>query len=255
MVDVELLPVHRELETRPAEQTFGDALEVKGLVGRIADRPLAFRLRDVFSALGVEIPAAMDLYRRFDLWLVPHRMSVFRERGMAEVTSVGFECKFDPRGRTLCVVEMLPAPAFIRWGAVDAEARCGGVVSVGGAFGKDDAAAEGTGAPQEAETVERAGMRFRAGVRLGVGAHFSCTVTTPYVSAVGIGSDRAQWRFDVHREPLFGRDIPMWMVVALPKAQKTLAYRARLSVTARTAFFPTRRQSGWQELECTLAST
>ena len=118
-----------------------------------------------------------------------------------------------------------------------------------------DAAAEGTGAPQEAEAVECGGMRFRAGVRLAVGAQFSCTVATPYVHAVGIGSDRAQWRFDVHREPLFGRDIPMWMVVALPKGQRTLDYRARLSVTARTAFFPTRQQSEWQELKCTLTST
>ena len=64
MVDVELLPVHRELETRLAEQTYGDALEVTGMVGRIANRPVAFRLRDVFSTFGVEIPDAVDLYRR-----------------------------------------------------------------------------------------------------------------------------------------------------------------------------------------------
>ena len=174
---------------------------------------------------------------------------------MAEVTSLGFECEFDPGGRTLCVVEMLPTPAFIRWGKVDGEVGCGGVVSIGGAFGEADAEAEGAGAPQASEVVECGGMSFRAGVRVDVAAQFSCTVATPYVHAVGIGSDRAQWRFDVHREPLFGRDISMWMVVALPKAQKTLDYRARLSVTARTAFFPTRRQSEWQELRCTLART
>ena len=230
-------------------------MEVTGLVGRIANRPVAFRLRDVFSTLGVEIPDAVDLYRRFDLWLVPNRVSVVRERGMAEVTSLGFECEFDPGERTFCVVEMLPTPAFIRWGKVDGEVACGGVVSVAGAFAGADAEALGVGVPQASEVVECGGMSFRAGVRVGVAAQFSLTVSTPYVHAVGIGSDRAQWRFDIHREPLFGRDISMWMVVALPKAQKALNYRARLSVTARTAFFPTRRESGWQELRCTLPCT
>ena len=253
MVDVQFMPVHRELETRLAEQTFGGEVQVKRMVGRIANRPVVFRLREVFSTLGVETLAEVDLYERFDLWLVRNHVSVVRERGMAEVTSIEFECEFNPKGRTLCVVEMLPAPAFIHWGTVDGEVRCGGAVSFGGMFGKADEPADGASAPH-AGALERGGLSFRTSVRVGVGAQFSCTVATPYVHAVGIGSNRAQWRFDKHRHPLFGRDIPMWMVVALPKAQKALDYRARLSVTARTAFFPTRQQSEWQELKCMLAS-
>src|SRR5262245_12567058 len=94
MHDVELFSVHRELEEPLSEQAFGGPVEAKGLIGRIADRPVAFRLRDVLASLQMEVPKQIDLYRRFELWLVPSRVSVVRERGMAEVTSLGLETEF-----------------------------------------------------------------------------------------------------------------------------------------------------------------
>ena len=33
-------------------------------------------------------------------------------------------------------------------------------------------------------------------------------------AAVGVGSSRAEWRFDRHKEPLFGRDVETWTIVA-----------------------------------------
>jgi hypothetical protein len=89
VADVEFFPLHRELEQRLAEQDLGSPVEAKGLVGRIADRPVAFRLRDVLSATEIEIPKQVDLYRQFELWMIPGRISVFRERGLAEVVSLG----------------------------------------------------------------------------------------------------------------------------------------------------------------------
>jgi hypothetical protein len=99
---------------------------------------------------------------------------------------------------------------------------------------------------------EKAGLRFETRARGGVQLSFTFVVSTPYVHAVGTGSNRAQWRFDQYREPLFGRDMQMWTLVALPKQQRELNYRARMFITVRTAFFPTRRQSDWQVIECAL---
>lgn len=252
MVDVPLMPVHREIETPLDRQVYGAALKVSGLLGRVGNRPVGFRLRDVFSTLGLETPKSLDLYRRFDLWLIPNRVSVMRGRGMAEVTALGFECEFDAEGRTLCVVELLPTPAFVRYGGLDGKLDCGGVVSAAGTFGPLGTPAPAGIEPDRSQFLERGGLRFWVDAQVQVGLAFSCAVATPYVHAVGIGSDRVEWRFDVHRDPLFGRDIQMWVVLALPKGQGSLRYRARLSVTARTAFFPTRQQSDWQELRCIL---
>jgi hypothetical protein len=254
VADVELFPLHRELEQRLSEQDFGTPLEAKGLVGRIADRPVAFRLRDVLTTTGIEIPKEIDLYRQFELWLIPERISVFRERGLAEVVSLGMECEFESDGSTLCVVEVLPTPAFVKHGAVEGDFTCRGGISASGNLSPipdlDSGRAGKTEGP--GKSWEKAGLRFETHARGGVQLSFSFAVATPYVHAVGVGSTRAQWRFDQHRDPLFGRDMQMWTLMALPKQQRELNYRARLFITVRTAFFPTRRESDWQVIKCVL---
>jgi hypothetical protein len=257
VAEVELFSVHRELEEPLEQQDFGTPVEAKGLVGRIADRPVAFRLRDVLTATGVEIPKQVDLYKQFELWMVPGQVSVFRERGMAEVVSLGLECEFDSGGSTLCVVELLPGPAFIRHGSIEGQFACRGTVSVSGdlspLLGQDfDPAGSQSRIPPRG--WEKQGLRFETRADTGVQLSFSFVVATPYVHAVGAGSARSQWRFDRHLEPLFGRDMQMWSIVALPRQVRELSYRARMFINVRTAFFPTRRESDWQEIRCTVES-
>jgi hypothetical protein len=95
VADVDFFPLYRELEQRLTDQDYGTTAEAKGLVGRIADRPVAFRFRDILAAMEIAIPKQVDLYRQFELWLVPERISVFREHGLAEVVSLGLECEFE----------------------------------------------------------------------------------------------------------------------------------------------------------------
>jgi hypothetical protein len=137
---------------------------------------------------------------------------------------------------------------------VEGDFACRGSVSASGnltPLPEQNLAQSGNG---EAPAIswEKAGLRFESRVRGGAELSFSFTVATPYVHAVGTGSNRAQWRFDQHRDPLFGRDMQMWTLLALPKDQRELSYRARMFITVRTAFFPTRRESDWQVIQCVL---
>lgn len=255
MADVEFFPLHRELEQRLAEQDLGTPVEAKGLVGRIADRPIAFRLRDVLTAMQIEIPKQVDLYRQFELWMIPGRISVFRERGLAEVVSLGLECEFPSDGSTLCVVELLPGPAFITHGALEGDFACRGSISASGALSPlpdKDPGLSTADSNEKPRIWQKQGLSFESRARGGVQLSFNFNVATPYVHAVGTGSGRSQWRFDRYREVLFGRDMQMWTLLALPKQQRELNYRARMFITVRTAFFPTRRESSWQEIRCVL---
>jgi hypothetical protein len=85
----------------------------------------------------------------------------------------------------------------------------------------------------------------------GVSLSFSASVVTPFVSAVGLGSTRAEWRFDRYEDALFGRDIETWSILALPKRRRQLRYRIQYNMTTRTFFFPTRTESEWSEVLCT----
>ncbi|HYI12346.1 MAG TPA: hypothetical protein VEK57_25050 [Thermoanaerobaculia bacterium] len=246
MVDLELHAVTPALEHTIAAKDFGaPAIETGKFTVAIADKPIALAVAALSQRLGREIPAEVDLYQRFAVWLVPNRVSIIRRSGSAEVTSVGVECEYVNGEKTCSVVSLLPAPQFIVWGEAHGGFRCQGDLSfagetlpVGGQLG--------------AVNFREAGIGFGISSSAKLSAYFSLNVITPYVAAVGIGASRAEWRFDRHKEALFGRDVETWATIVLPKRQKALGMRMRVYLTLRTAFFSTRHESPWQSIECML---
>jgi hypothetical protein len=142
-------------------------------------------------------------------------------------------------------VSLLPAPQFIVWGEVDGGFRCQGDLSFAG---ETLPIAGELGAAR----ITEAGIGFGTSASTKLTASFSLTVITPSIAAVGIGSARAEWRFDKHKKALFGQDLETWATVVLPKRQKELDMRMRVYLTHRTLFFPTRHESPWQTVKCTL---
>ena len=237
-----------ELESLP---DLGSITEEEGFSVKIATAPICHSLGDIFAALEKPIPADLRLYDRFKLWFVPHRLGVLRRKGLAEPVSVGIEVEYLTADGTCSVVSLLPSPEFIRYGSIGATTEMAGSVEASGACNPG----ENTGEVLSAETATKAfaGLRFCAKSGGSIAVTFSAEVVTPYISAVGLGSNRAEWRFNKNREALFGRDIETWSLLALPKRRKSLAYRMRFSLTSRTLFFPTRRESEWVGIECNLA--
>ncbi len=241
-----LSPVQPQLEQLLSAQDYGTAIEGGGFVASLADSPIGLSLNSVFTASGHGIPPAVDLYDRFAVWLVPIRVGIARRRGMAEVSSLGIECEFLNQGRTCCVIALLPGPQFVTWGGASGNVEFKASFSASGELLPAEAGAKLGVLPSFSFTPGAAGE---------VVAGFSMNVVTPYISAVGIGAPRVEWRFDRHKEALFGRDIECWAVVVLPKDQATLAMRARVYMTTKTAFFPTRRESDWQDIICQLSAS
>lgn len=240
-----LEPVTPQLERPLSDQDFGTAVDAAGFLASIADAPVGLPLASVFANLGQEIPPAVDLYRRFAVWLIPVRVGIIRRRGRAEVTSVGVECEFRNDGRTCCVVAVFPTAQFVEWGGATGQMRFSANLSMAG---------ELLPAGEETQLAGLPSFSIAQRADVGVAAAFSMNVITPYISAVGVGSQRVEWRFDRHDEALFGRDLECWAVTILPKDQDSLSMRIRMYMTTRTAFFPTRRESDWQDVTCKLPS-
>jgi hypothetical protein len=95
-------------------------------------------------------------------------------------------------------------------------------------------------------------LGFKLGAEEGLAFRFEAVVSTPVVSAVGIGSSRCEWGFEKREEPLFGKTIETWSVVVLPKRRRELRYRIKYYYLVRTLFFPTRRESDFIEVVCRL---
>lgn len=247
MAELELQPVTPALEQAIAEKDFGEpAIDTGKFVVTVADQPIALGVAALSQRLGREIPPEVDLYQRFAVWVVPHRVSILRRSGVAEVTSVGVECEYLNGEKTCSIVSLLPTTQFIVWGEADGSLRCQGNLSFVGEMLP-------VAGDLAAMSIREAGLGFGTSASAKLSASFSVNVVTPYIAAVGVGSSRAEWRFDRHKEALFGRDVETWATVVLPKRQKELEMKVRVYVTLRTAFFSTRHQSGWQSVKCTLS--
>lgn len=239
-------PVTPVLEQAVREKDFGEpAIDTGKFSVTIADRPVGLSVAALSERLEQPIPPEVDIYQRFAVWLVPNRVSIIRRSGFAETISAGIECEYLNGSKTCSIVSLLPAPQFIVWGKADGSIHCAGNLSFAGETLP-------AGGDMGVVRINEAGIGFGISGAARVSASFSVNVVTPYVSAVGIGSSRAEWRFDRHEEALFGRDLETWAVILLPKRQKELEMRIRVYVTLRTVFVPTRHQSDWQNVTCLL---
>lgn len=248
MPELDLQPVTPALEQTVRKKSFGDpAIDTGKFSVTIADKPIGLSVAALSTRLDTPVPPEVDLYERFSVWLIPNRVSIIRRSGMSEVTAVGIECEYLNGTKTCSIVSLLPAPQFIVWGKADGEIHCEGNLS----FAGETLPATGD---LGVARISEAGINFGVSGSAKVSASFRVNVVTPYVAAVGIGSSRAEWRFDRHEEALFGRDLATWSTVVLPKFQKKLEMRMRVYVTLRTAFFPTRHESEWHNVTCVLAS-
>jgi len=214
-----------------------------GFAAHIADKPVGVSFVDLFE--GQDQKSKPKFYDRFAVWIVPHRLSIIRRKGLSEPISVGLEIEYQNGSKTCSILGLFPSFEFKTVGGITgnfaANADLGGNLSL--AAGGDEKL------PGEKELgTLKVGFQTSGGLNL----RLSCQVFTPKVMAVGVGSSRCEWRFDVGSSPLYGKDIETWSLVALPRTQRILRYRMRFYVVTRLAFVPQRFESSWEEVECQL---
>lgn len=255
-----------ELEERIGDQHFAEEERITGLFTNlsayIADAPVAFAVPNLFAAAKQPIPDAVDIYRRFSLWLVPHRFGIKKRGGFAQPVSAGIEIEYrnDSEsvalnvGMTCSVVSMLPAPEFQTLGffTFAAGGEIAGRLGASGELVPSKVTPEAVPVPQSA-VLSNGALTVRSSATVGAGLDLRLKVVVPTIGAIGLGSSRAEWSFSEALAPLHDRDIETWSLLAMPRRLRKLSYRARLSIVTRTAFFPTRRETKWTSVECTIA--
>src|SRR5689334_12035673 len=111
-------PLTRELE---GGGDLGTPFEEGGFAAEVADQPIGYSVRELFRGLNRPVPEGIALYKRFDTWIVPHRLSIIRRRGFAEPTSVGLEVQYENQNRTCSIVSLIPSFQFAEHGKLSAK--------------------------------------------------------------------------------------------------------------------------------------
>lgn len=226
----------------------GSAVAELGICATIASSPVAVSLR---TALAVSVGGALEfgmtdseiqeLYKRFNIWIIPHVVSIVRRSGVYEPTYVGVQVRYKTGDRTCSVRSLIPSPQFVQHGTFSAAISLQGEIGPTNALGTARTLAMGA-----------LGLNFGVDGKSRITATVQASVATPYISAVGVGSNGCEWRFDRHEEPLFGRDIHTWAVVALSKYEVELKYSMRFYVGVRRLIITKRFESKWKQIVCAL---
>lgn len=229
--DLALTRGHRDSEAAPGG----------GFEARIADSPIAVPLERLFEARNIALPADFAVYRAaYDAWLVPHRVSVMRHHGLSALTELGIRVTYHTVAGS--VVSLLPEFQFVE--AASLKFCCSS--DVYGSLERNQTIAN-------AERVGGGQLKVGSAAHMSTRLAFELSVVTPTISAVGKGSRRAEWSFELNREPLHGRDIETWSILLVPTATVAIEYELVMSLTRRLAFFPTRWESRPLKITCGLA--
>lgn len=222
----------------------GTEHEFKGFSAQIADKPVGHSL---LSLAGKDKDEPVPpFYKRFSIWAVPHRLSIIRRKGLSEPISVGVEVEYQTGGKTCSIVGLFPSFEFCAVGTI------GGTFSANADLGGNLTVSESL--PEETGQKKLGQLTVGLQTKGNVGLTLQCQIITPKIMAAGIGSSHCEWRFDANGQPLYGRDLETWSLVALGKSQKELAYKMRFYVITRLAFVPQRFQSRWEDVVCQLSS-
>jgi hypothetical protein len=223
-----------------------DEVNVGKFYAKLGDQPLPFSLRNTYEALGQPVPSEFRTFDAYDLWVVPHKIGIIRHGGLAEVTGVGLEIQYETSGKTCSIQSLLPSYKFVERGSLYMRVALQG----NGDVAPLDAGSDGT---DIGKMIWQLGsLSAHAKVEAGVHLNLAARVATPDIQAIGKGASSCQWQFDRDVEPLYGRDIETWTVLALPRRSAVLKYSARFSLNIRTFLFTTKRASEWTSLTCSL---
>lgn len=244
------IPIYREVAPEVGDcGLFGGETREGGFYARLPDQTVGVSLRRIFrencegafAGLVAQAPAPLpDVYQQFELWLIPHCVSIVRRQGLAELTSVGLEIDHLHEGTTCNVRGLLPSFQYVVQDYVRGRLLANGELRTA-----PEAALPGPG-------YEYSGIRFGLQRKGSLELQFQAPVPTPQVSAFGCFTSRYEWRFDAANQPLLGRELQTWAFLALPSWRSDVTFRARYFFERRVGCFSRRTESDWVELQCAL---
>jgi hypothetical protein len=226
----------------------GVSIDYRRLKVSVGDRPLCWRVRNLFKYAGKIIPKGMQLYRDWDVWMIAHAISVsdrgeFATLQNSVVDAVGYEAEFS--SSLVATVGLQPEPAVVR--------SVGGSLQVAVDLGLD-----GTTKPSLGEGEEMDGLRMPlvGGASIGFSAktemfgRLTFGVWTPKIVTAGICSCRAEWLFNRIDAPLRNSQV-MFQTVLVPAGLSRLDFKCRAYALIRSVGFipiPSRFETTWLNL-------
>src|ERR1017187_3248169 len=209
----------------PSQRSYGgEPVVEKGHVRlRIGERPIVRNLNLLYRKSGRALPADLEVFSAYNIWLIVFSVGVVREAGLREVERFGFVATFPEKPR-VTILNVLPQTRFVT--RAGARLRAEATLALNGGAKVPEALTQAISATE----VLSGDAQLRLTTEANVVGTLSFSLITPVVESVGVGGRRAEWVFEKAEEPLVG-DQQMVVTLLTPKTVDELEVTVRLSAT------------------------
>lgn len=228
----------------PSETT--DTDQATGFTAQVHDAPILMSVKSMVGQTGGS--ADNPLYQRYDLWMVPHRFSIFRKDGGGKVDSIGCEIEYLGTRSAHSIVSIFPSAEYVTTSplAVEAKSKAFALLDQTGISAL--LGMKAVDLLQSSVKVDLPGVDLDVEIADTSKLRLALELPTPIVLATGVGSKRCTFQFNRHDKPLEGRDLETWAVVAAHKRSREISYRMKLFYTIRKFMIPRRWETAWVEI-------
>jgi hypothetical protein len=242
-----------DMNVAPSVRQFGGGkpeITKGGITLHVGNRPQARNLRLLYEKTGKKLPADLEVYSAYDLWLLTHTVGIVDNDFARSVQQFGYKVWFPEDmngGKRISVVKVLPETRFIKNIAGKIESTAD--LTVSGSAKLPDQLTD------LLDMVE--GLSADAKIKLSTRANFvgrlSFGVMTTVVNAIGEGDSSSEWVFHREEYPLVGIQSIM-QVLRTPKRMRRLEFKAQVYSTIMTwSVQPNKLMSAELRLEADLA--
>lgn len=211
----------------------------------IATNPAPVNIRDFMKANGKDIPPEVELFKSYDVFLLPHSVGIIKEGGWEKVGQVGYRMEFTNDDQSV-VLNLLPNASYTR--------RVGGGFKFEAALGLNgniEPPLELTNLLDKIEWLG-AGGKLQASTEASFVGNISFSVYSTDIQAIGKNGNYSEWQFNKSELPLHGQDIEMNQILLVDRFADTISYRCKayVNISSWLGNNSIRRETDWVEMKC-----
>lgn len=245
--------IYPDLSIPVLEKHLGDApdIEDENIRIRVGTRPIVRDLGALYQGTGRPVPAEMqDLFTGYRVLLLNHSMSVLREQGRKNISSIGFEVSF-PESPRITIIDLFPRTTFVQnvGATLDSSFVAEAGIGVNGRLSTPPLVTELLSQIDDMSMDAKLNCKLQLSNKAGFVAKFSYAVLSPLVQAIGVGDTHGQWIIDKKSRPLLG-DLIFSQTILAPKNSSGIKFKVRASATITTySLMPDKKPSRWINAE------
>src|SRR4051812_29976454 len=91
--------ISSNFEIPPYERHMGDEAEAGSIVNdkisiKVGNNPIVYNLKKLYELSGKEIPAEIQIFTSYDIWIINYNIGILKSGGVDNVKQIGFKVKY-----------------------------------------------------------------------------------------------------------------------------------------------------------------